>query len=176
MFYIMAGDSQTPRRFRCLIKHFWDIIMKVVPKVYFLLWCQSHWPSSCVSEECSKSEHLNRHLPVLSAPIVVFRSKLSWYCFYFNKLGCINILISFLRNKNFILSAWKFKECFGLKQASDCYYKLVTKKRTTIFWWYSEANKQSWSIHWILLDVFFYIQPSFSIFLWIQKSIVKFIW
>ena len=109
----MAGDSQTPRRFRCLIKHFWDIIMKVVPKVYFLLWCQSHWPSSCVSEECSKSEHLNRHLPVLSAPIVVFRSKLSWYCFYFNKLGCINILISFLRSKNIVLTAWKFKECLG---------------------------------------------------------------
>ena len=43
------------------------------------------------------------------------------YCFYFKKLGCINILISFLRNKNFILSASKFKECFGLKQASDCY-------------------------------------------------------
>ena len=43
-----------------------------------------------------------------------------WYCFYFNKLGCINIL-SFLKNKNFISSAWKFKECFGLKQAFDCY-------------------------------------------------------
>ena len=86
------------------------------------------------------------------------------YCFYLDKLGCINILISFLRNKNFILSAWKFKECFGLKQASDCYYKLVTKKLTTIFWWYSEANEQSWSIHWILLDVFFYIQLSFSTF------------
>ena len=43
------------------------------------------------------------------------------YCFYFKKLGCVNILISFLRNKNFILSASKFKECFGLKQASDCY-------------------------------------------------------
>ena len=157
MFYIMAGDSQTPRRFRCLIKHFWDIIMKVVPKVYFLLWCQSHWPSSCVSEECSKSEHLNRHLPVLSAPIVVFRSKLSWYCFYFNKLGCINILISFLRNKNFILSAWKFKKCFGLKQASDCYKKLkYTLNLVRCF--------------------LFYIQLSFSIFLWIQKSIVKFIW
>ena len=39
-----------------------------------------------------------------------------------------------------------------------------TKKLTTIFWWYSEANEQSWSIHWILLDVFFYIQLSFSIF------------
>ena len=38
-----------------------------------------------------------------------------YYCFYFNKLGCINILISFLRNTNFILSAWKFKECFGLR-------------------------------------------------------------
>ena len=38
------------------------------------------------------------------------------------------------------------------------------KKLTAIFWWYSEANEQSWSIHWILLDVFFYIQLSFSIF------------
>ena len=47
---------------------------------------------------------------------------------------------------------------------------------TTIFWWYSEANDQSWRIHWILLDVFLYIQLSFSIFLWIQKSIIKFIW
>ena len=62
-----------------------------------------------------------------------------------------------------MLSAWEFKECFGLKQASDCYYELTTKKLTTIFWWYSEANEQSWSIHWILLDVFFYIQLSFSI-------------
>ena len=51
-----------------------------------------------------------------------------------------------------------------MKQGSDCYYKLVTKKVTTTFWWYSEANEQSWSIHWILLDVFFYIQLSFSIF------------
>ena len=51
-----------------------------------------------------------------------------------------------------------------MKQASDCYYKLVTKNLTTIFWWYSEANEQSWSIHWILLDVFFYIQLSFSTF------------
>ena len=150
--------------------------MKVAPKVYLLLWRRSHWPGSGVSVECSKSEHLNRGLLVLSAPVAVFRSKLPQYCFCFNKLGCINILISFLRNKNFILSAWKFKECFGLKQASDCYYKLVTKNLTTIFWWYSEANEQSWSIHWILLDVFFYIQLSFSIFLWIQKSIVKFIW
>ena len=87
-----------------------------------------------------------------------------WYCFYFNKLGCINILISFLRNRSFILKAWRFKECFGLKQASDCYYKLVTKNTTTTFWWYSEENEQSWSTYWILLDVFFYIQLSFSIF------------
>ena len=29
---------------------------------------------------------------------------------------------------------------------------------------HKEANEQSWSIHWILLDVFFYIQLSFSIF------------
>ena len=87
-----------------------------------------------------------------------------WYCFYFNKLGCINILISFLRNRSFILKAWRFKECFGLKQASDWYYKLVTKNTTTTFWWYSEENEQSWSTYWILLDVFFYIQLSFSIF------------
>ena len=66
-------------------------------------------------------------------------------------------------SRNFILSTWKFKEYFGLKQASDCYYKLVLNKATTI-WWYPEANEQSWSINWILLDVFFYIQLSFSIF------------
>ena len=68
------------------------------------------------------------------------------------------------------------KEGFGLKQASDYYYKLVTKKVTKIFWLYSEANEQSWSLHWILLDAFFYIQLSFTIFLWIQKAIVRFIW
>ena len=34
-------------------------------------------------------------------------------------------------SKNFIWSVWKFKEGFGLKQASDCYYKLVTKSLTT---------------------------------------------
>ena len=33
------------------------------------LWRRSHWPGSVVSEECSKSEHLNGGLPVLSAPI-----------------------------------------------------------------------------------------------------------
>ena len=38
------------------------------------------------------------------------------------------------------------------------------EEANTIFWWYSGANEQSWSIHWILLDVFFYIQLSFSIF------------
>ena len=38
------------------------------------------------------------------------------------------------------------------------------EEANTIFWLYSEANEQSWSIHWILLDVFFYIQISFSIF------------
>ena len=58
------------------IKKFWDIIMKVGPKVYLQLWRWSHWPGSGVSEECSKSEHLNGGLPVLSAPIIVFRSKL----------------------------------------------------------------------------------------------------
>ena len=50
--------------------------MKVAPKVYLQLWRQSHWPGSGVSEECSKSEHLNGGLPVLSAPIAVFRNKL----------------------------------------------------------------------------------------------------
>ena len=56
-----------------------------------------------------------------------------------------------------------------MKQASDCYYKLVMKKLTTIFWWYSEANEQSWSIHWILLDVFFYINIV-SVFFYAFKS------
>ena len=51
-----------------------------------------------------------------------------------------------------------------MKQASGCFYKLVTKKVTTTLWWCSKANEQSWSIHWILLDVFFYIQLSFTIF------------
>ena len=46
-------------------------------------------------------------------------------------------------SKNFILSAWKFKEFFGLKEASDCYYKLAKKKLTAIFWWYSEANERT---------------------------------
>ena len=35
-------------------------------------------------------------------------------------------------SKKIILSAWKFKECFGLKQAFDCYYKLVMKKLTNL--------------------------------------------
>ena len=76
MFYIMLCDSLTPQKFRCSIKNFWDIIMKVAPKVYLLLGRQSHWSGSSVSKECSKSEHLNRGLPVLSAPIAVFRNKL----------------------------------------------------------------------------------------------------
>ena len=50
--------------------------MNVAPKVYLQLWQWSHLPGSIVSEECSKSEHLNGGLPVLSALIVVFRSKL----------------------------------------------------------------------------------------------------
>ena len=78
-------------------------------------------------------------------------------------------LVCNMFSKNFILSAGKFKGCFGLKQASDCYYKLVTNNLTTTFWWYSKANEQSWNIHWILLDVFFYIQLSFSIFLMDSK-------
>ena len=46
----------------------WDIIMKVAPKVYLQLSQRSHWLGSGFSEECSKSEHLNGGLPVLSAP------------------------------------------------------------------------------------------------------------
>ena len=48
----------------------------VAPKIYLQLWRRSHWPVSGVSEECSKSEHFNGALTVLSAPIAVFRSKL----------------------------------------------------------------------------------------------------
>ena len=51
------------------IKIFWDIITKIAPKIYLQLWRRSHWPDRGVSEECSKSEHLNGGLPVLSAPI-----------------------------------------------------------------------------------------------------------
>ena len=76
MFYIMACDSCPPKGFRHSIKNFWDIIIKVAPKVYLLLWQRSHWSGSGVREECSKSEHLNRGLSVLSAPIAVFRHKL----------------------------------------------------------------------------------------------------
>ena len=50
--------------------------MNVAPKVYLQLWRQSHWPGSGVTEKGSKSKHLNGGLPVLSAPIAVFRSKL----------------------------------------------------------------------------------------------------
>ena len=52
--------------------------MKVAPKVYLQLWQWSHWPGSSVSEEYSKSEHLNGGLPALSAPIAIFRSKLHY--------------------------------------------------------------------------------------------------
>ena len=72
MFYIMACDSRTPKRFRPAIKKFWDIITKVAPKVYLQLWWQSHWPGSSVGEECGKNKHLNGGLPVLSAPIAIF--------------------------------------------------------------------------------------------------------
>ena len=58
------------------IKKFWHIITKVAPKVYLQLWRRSDWPGSGDSEECSKSKHLNGGLPVLLAPIAVFRSKL----------------------------------------------------------------------------------------------------
>ena len=56
-----------------------------------------------------------------------------------------------------------------MKQASDCFCKFVTKKLTTIFW-YSETNKQSWSIHWILLDVLFSHSTKFQYFLYGFKS------
>ena len=64
------------QKFRGAFKNFWNIITKVAHIVCLQLWQQSHWPGSSVSEECSKSEHLNGDLPVLSAPIAVFRSKL----------------------------------------------------------------------------------------------------
>ena len=50
--------------------------MKVAPKVYLQLWRWSHWSGSGVREECSKSEHHSGGLPVLSAPIAIFRGKL----------------------------------------------------------------------------------------------------
>ena len=56
------------------IKKFWNIITKVALKVYLQLWRQSHWLGSSVSEEYSKSEHLNGGLPVLSVPIAILRS------------------------------------------------------------------------------------------------------
>ena len=84
MFYIMCAFKKNVIKhvlyYVCMymraIKKFLDIITKVAPKVYLQLWRRSHWPGSGVSEECSKSEHLNGGLPVLSAPIAVFRSKL----------------------------------------------------------------------------------------------------
>ena len=76
MFYIMACEIARPKDLWRAIKNFWDIIKKIAPKVYLQLWRRSDWPGSGVSEECSKSEHLHGVLPVLSAPIAVFRSKL----------------------------------------------------------------------------------------------------
>ena len=58
------------------IKIVWDIIMKVAPKAYLKFWRRSHWLGNGVGGECSKSEHLNGGLPVMSAPSAVFRSKL----------------------------------------------------------------------------------------------------
>ena len=72
LYYAVAHPKDLWRA----IKTFWNIIMNVAPKVYLQLWQWSHWPGSVVSEECSKSKHLNEDLPVLSAPIAVFRSKL----------------------------------------------------------------------------------------------------
>ena len=52
-FMTIAG----PKDLWHAIKKFW--IKKVARKVYLQLWQQSHWHGSGVSEECSKSEHLN---------------------------------------------------------------------------------------------------------------------
>ena len=75
-FILWSATVAHPKDLWRAIKKFWDIIMKVTPKVYLQLWQRSHWPGSGVSEECSKSKHLNGSLTVLSTPITVFRSKL----------------------------------------------------------------------------------------------------
>ena len=84
MFYIMCAFKKNVIKhvlyYVCMymraIKKFLDIITKVAPKVYLQLWRRSHWFGSGVSEECSNSKHLNEGLPVLSAPVAVFGSKL----------------------------------------------------------------------------------------------------
>ena len=78
MFYIMEDFEKKifPEDLWHAIKKFWDIITKVAPKIYLQLSQRSHWPGSSASEECSKSQHLSGGFPVLSAPVVVFRSKL----------------------------------------------------------------------------------------------------
>ena len=73
---LLPATVAHPKDLWPVIKKFWDIITKLAPKVYLQLWRRSHWPGSGVSEECSKSEHLIGGLPVLSAPIAIFRSKL----------------------------------------------------------------------------------------------------
>ena len=75
-FILWSATVAHPKDLWRAIKKFWDIITKVTPKVYLQLWQRSHWPGSGVSEECSKSKHLNGSLTVLSTPITVFRSKI----------------------------------------------------------------------------------------------------
>ena len=75
-FILWSETVAHPKDLWRAVKKFWDIIMKVTPKVYLQLSRRSHWPGSGVSKECSKSKHLNGSLTVLSTPITVFRSKL----------------------------------------------------------------------------------------------------
>ena len=65
-----------PKRFMACNQKILRYNNEGTPKVYLQLWQRSHWPGSSVSEECSKSKHLNGGLPVLSAPITIFKSKL----------------------------------------------------------------------------------------------------
>ena len=154
MFYVMVCDSRTPKRFRRAIKKIWDIITNVATKVYYNF---DDDLTNLVAELVKSAVKAN--IPVEVYQFYLHQSpssEVNYRNTAFNLITMYNILISFLRNKKFILNAWKFKECFWLKQASDFYHKLVTKKFTRIFWWYSKVNKQGWSVHWIFLDVFFF--------------------
>ena len=129
MFYIMVRDNCTPKRFTRVIKKFWDIIMKVTPRYI-----------------CNFDDDFTDLVVVSVKSAVKANISMEAYQFYLHQSPSSEVnyrkdLVCNMFSKNFILSAWKFKECFGLKQASDCYYKLVTKNLTTIFWWYSEANE-----------------------------------
>ena len=75
-FILWCAIVAQPKDLWRVMKIIWDIITKVAPKVYLQLWPWSYWPGSGVSEECSKSKHFNGGLPVVSAPIALFRSKL----------------------------------------------------------------------------------------------------